>query len=51
MSRGKVVTLETFEYIYISIRTSLVAQLAKNRLQCRKQRFVPWVRKIFWRRA
>ena len=30
--------------------TSLVVQLVKNRLQCRRPRFDPWVRKIPWRR-
>ena len=29
---------------------SLVAQLVKNLLQCRRPRFDPWVRKISWRR-
>ena len=29
---------------------SLVAQLVKNRLQCRRPRFDPWVGKIPWRR-
>ena len=29
--------------------TSLVAQLVKNRLQCRRPGFDPWVRKIPWR--
>ena len=29
---------------------SLVAQLVKNRLQCRRPGFSPWVRKIPWRR-
>ena len=30
--------------------SSLVAQLVKNLLQCRKPGFDPWVRKIPWRR-
>ena len=30
--------------------TSLVAQMVKSRLQCRRPRFEPWVRKIPWRR-
>ena len=30
--------------------SSLVAQMVKICLQCRKPRFNPWVRKIFWRR-
>ena len=30
MSRGKVLILATSEYMYRSIRTSLVAQLVKN---------------------
>ena len=29
---------------------SLVAQLVKNRLQCRRPRFDPWVGKMPWRR-
>ena len=31
-------------------RASLVAQLVKNRLQCGKLGFNPWVGKILWRR-
>ena len=31
-------------------RASLIAQLVKNRLQCRRLRFYSWVRKIPWRR-
>ena len=31
--------------------SSLVAQLVKNLLQCRKPGFDPWVRKIPWRRT
>ena len=34
-----------------SIRTSLVAQMVKNRLQCGRPGFDPWVGKIPWRRA
>ena len=34
-----------------SIRTSLVAQLVKNLLQCGRPGFDPWVGKIPWRRA
>ena len=30
--------------------SALVAQMVKIRLQCRKPRFKPWVRKMFWRR-
>ena len=30
---------------------SLVAQMVKNRLQCRRPGFDPWVGKILWRRA
>ena len=33
-----------------SIKASLVAQLVKNRLQCRRLWFNSWVRKIPWRR-
>ena len=31
-------------------RASLVAQMVKNRLQCRRPRFSPWMQKIPWRR-
>ena len=34
--------------VYMS---SLVAQMVKICLQCRKPRFNPWVRKIPWRKA
>ena len=30
---------------------SVVAQMVKNRLQCGRPGFDPWVRKIPWRRA
>ena len=32
------------------VRFSLVAQLVKNHLQCRRRGFDPWVGKIPWRR-
>ena len=34
----------------LSLWASLVAQLVKNRLQCRRPWFNSWVRKICWRR-
>ena len=35
---------------YVYYRASLVAQLVKNPLQCRRPQFNSWVRKIPWRR-
>ena len=35
---------------YACVRASLVAQLVKNRLQCRRPGFNPWVGKIPWKR-
>ena len=32
-------------------RASLVAQMIKNELQCRRPGFDPWVRKISWRKG
>ena len=37
-------------YLLQYSRASLVAQLVKNRLQCRRPGFYPWVGKIPWRR-
>ena len=34
----------------VEIRASQVAQWLRNRLQCRRLRFDPWVTKIPWRR-
>ena len=41
--------LPPFEVPYPSLWASLVVQLAKNPLQCRRPRFNSWVRKIPWR--
>jgi len=35
---------------HILDRASLVAQMVKKHLQCRRPEFDPWVRKIPWRR-
>ena len=35
---------------YIEPRASLVAQMVKSPLECRKPGFNPWVEKIPWRR-
>ena len=48
-------TFETFSEKVLgtnvsSQRASLIAQLAKNRLQCRRPCLDSWVRKILWRR-
>ena len=40
-----------FTGIYQAPRASLVAQMVKICLQCRRPGFYPWVRKISWRRA
>ena len=37
-------------YAYAYIRASLIVQLVKNLLQCRRPRFNSWVGKILWRR-
>ena len=40
----------TFDMMSTLLRDSLIAQLVKNRLQCRRPQFDSWVGKIHWRR-
>ena len=37
-------------YVTLHTQASLIAQLVKNRLQCRRLRFSSWVGKIHWRK-
>ena len=46
-------TIFGFDQIIIGsafLGVTLVAQMVKNLLQCRRPRFNPWVRKILWKR-
>ena len=49
-SRPQNTVLSLLSYLFMFPWASPVAQLVKNRLQCRRPWFKSWVRKIRWRR-
>ena len=49
-SEGATICILFLYMCHTSIKISLVAQSIKNRLQCRRPGFDPWVGKISWRR-